>query len=82
MKAMLVTRCGCSRMVDVPDGANRYHVPLPAHYRLGHFHDDLTDHMSTWDKEHERRTFVRQRDPFVMPYGPAVAMFAEEPRDA
>lgn len=71
MKAILVTRCGCSRMVNVPDGCTAWHIPMLSHYDLGAFRDEDTQHLDECTAT-ELRTFrIDFTTPFVLPEGGA-----------
>lgn len=78
MKALLVTRCGCSRMTET-DGGLRWHIPLIAHYDKGLFRsDDPAINAIEWWGHPAKRTFEREhRNTFKMPNGEECAYYRE-----
>jgi hypothetical protein len=60
MKAILITRCGCSRMVDIPGPYPVYNVPLISYYIDGYFRQQDHEDLDSWNSM-ERRVFVLER---------------------
>lgn len=69
-KAVLLTRCGCSRMVDIPDPPPpQWNVPLFGHYDKGLFRNqDLEDEIAAWTST-SKRIFELDRDTGIIAGG-------------
>ena len=64
MKALLTTRCGCSKMINIPEAKPEWYVPLYKPWMSPMFTGGDFSDFPKWEPPERRRFVLRDVQPF------------------